>query len=107
MSLRTIQVEFKVDARRFVDQIRAIRLCLALAEAARPSLLFSFSKAGTAAGHRRLHRRRLEAAQRLQADDPRIDIQVVTMADGVCRVVVRRLGGWSLPLAPSNSEAIQ
>lgn len=98
MKTGTLKIEIKGDFRRLRDQLQSTRLALALFDAARPSWVTVAPFGGWhAARFRQLHRRRLAAARRLQRDDPRIDIQVVTMADGVCRVVVRRLGGWSIP----------
>lgn len=38
--------------------------------------------------------RRLAALRALQKKDPNLDVQLVTDADGVCRIVARRLGVW-------------
>jgi hypothetical protein len=100
----TLKIEVRIDARRAVDQVRGFRLATALLDANLRAGGRSHRGRWKSLGWRSERRRqqlRLAAARRCQADDPRIDIQVVTMADGACRVVVRRLGGWSIPPASS------
>jgi hypothetical protein len=84
MSVRTINVAISGDFSRVRQQLReltsAVRILAAVAGAA------SF---------RRQQRLKLVAARVRNALGDDLDIQVVTMSDGVCRVVVRRLGGWA------------